>query len=175
MKIRSHSLFTDSFILKFHEKCCHSGVNAALNLLPTKFWITRGRQTVLKNCISIWKNVKRVKLFKEKLFKTVWLKFWLQCNHAFEDVGLNYAGPKAIPKNVTFCYLLLPLPERYPWNYHCVKSVQIRTRNNFSRSVCTDVSAAVLILVTSRFSSCRGLPKSFVSNNVKPFEGAAKL
>ena len=53
MKIRSHSLFTDSFILKFHEKCCHSGVNAALNLLATKFWITRGRQTVLKNCISI--------------------------------------------------------------------------------------------------------------------------
>ena len=53
MKMRSHSLFTDSFILKFHEKCCLSEVNAALNLLRTKFWITRGRQTVLKNCISI--------------------------------------------------------------------------------------------------------------------------
>ena len=31
--LRSHSLFTDLLILKFHEKCCHSGVNAALNLL----------------------------------------------------------------------------------------------------------------------------------------------
>ena len=25
--LRSHSLFTDLPILKFHEKCCHSGVN----------------------------------------------------------------------------------------------------------------------------------------------------
>ena len=44
----SHSLFTDLLISKYHEKCCHSGVNASLNLLRTKFWIIRGRQTVKK-------------------------------------------------------------------------------------------------------------------------------
>ena len=44
----SHSLFTDLLILKYHEKCSHSGVNASLNLLRTKFWIIRGRQTVKK-------------------------------------------------------------------------------------------------------------------------------
>ena len=51
----SHSLFTDLLILKFHEKCCHSGVNATLNSLRTKFWIIRGRQTVKKyskNCVT---------------------------------------------------------------------------------------------------------------------------
>ena len=46
--LRSYSLFTDLLILKFHEKCCHSGVIATLNLLRTKFWIIRGRQTIKK-------------------------------------------------------------------------------------------------------------------------------
>ena len=52
--LRTHSLFTDLLISKFHGKCCHSGVNATLNLLRTKFWIIRGRETVkkyLKKCI----------------------------------------------------------------------------------------------------------------------------
>ena len=80
--------------------------------------------------------------------------------------------------NTKECYILLltfALTRAIPLELSLRESVQIPTRNNFSRSVCTDVSAAVLILVTSRFSSCRGLPKSFKSNNVKPFEGAAKL
>ena len=46
--LRRHSLFTDLLILKYHEKCCHSGVNATPNLLRTKFWIMRGRQIVKK-------------------------------------------------------------------------------------------------------------------------------
>ena len=53
--LRSHSLFTDLLILKYHEKCCHSGVNATLNLLRTKFRIIGGRQTVkkyLKTCVT---------------------------------------------------------------------------------------------------------------------------
>ena len=33
--LRSHSLCTDYLILKFHEKCCHSRVNATGNLLRT--------------------------------------------------------------------------------------------------------------------------------------------
>ena len=52
--LQSHSLFTGLIILKFHEKC-HSGVNATLNLLHTKFWIIHGRQTVkkyLKKCVT---------------------------------------------------------------------------------------------------------------------------
>ena len=64
--LRSHSLFTDLLILKFHEKCCHSEVNATLNLLRTKFWIIRGRQTVkkyLKKCVTC-------KIVQGKTFKT---------------------------------------------------------------------------------------------------------
>ena len=36
--------------------------------------------------------------------------------------------------------------------------------------LCTDVIAAVLILATRRFSSRRGLPKLFVSDNLKSFK-----
>ena len=53
--LRSHSLFTDFLILKYHEKICHGGVNATLNLLSTKCWIIHGRQTVkkyLKKCVT---------------------------------------------------------------------------------------------------------------------------
>ena len=39
ISLRSHSSFTDLLILKFHGNCCHSGVNATLNLLRAKFWI----------------------------------------------------------------------------------------------------------------------------------------
>ena len=53
--LRTHSLFTDLLILKYLEECYHSGINATVNLLRTKFWIIRGRQTVkkyLKKCLT---------------------------------------------------------------------------------------------------------------------------
>ena len=50
-------------------------------------------------------------------------KFRLECNHAFENVGLDYAGPLFIKKKgkVQKCYILLftcELLERYTWNLY---------------------------------------------------------
>ena len=128
----SHSLFTDLLILKFHDKCCHSGVNATLNSLRTKFWIIRGTQTVkkyLKKCVTC-------KIVQGKTLKPPDClslpKFRLECNHAFENVGLDYAGPLFIKEkgNVQKCYILL---------FTCAVTRAIHLE------LCTDVSATVLI------------------------------
>ena len=91
--LRSHSLFTDLLISKFHEKCCHSGVNATLNLLRTKFWIIRGRQTVkdyLKKCVT--SSIVQGRTIKPPDCRSL-PKFRLECNHAFENIRLDYARP----------------------------------------------------------------------------------
>ena len=155
--LRSHSLFTDLFILKFHEKCCHSGVNATLNLLRTKFWIIRGSQTVkkyLKKCVTC--KIVQGKTLKPPDCPSL-PKFQLECNHAFENVGLDYAGPLFIKEkgNAQKYYILL---------FTCAVTRAIHLE------LCTNVSAMVLILAISRFASRRGLPKLFVSDNFKSFK-----
>ena len=130
--LRSHSLFTDLLILKFHEKCCHSGVNATLNSLRTKFWIIRGTQTVkkyLKKCVTC--KIVQGKTLKPPDCPSL-PKFRLECNHAFENVGLDCAGPLFIKEkgNAQKCYILL---------FTCAVTRAIHLE------LCTDVSATVLI------------------------------
>ena len=107
--LRNHFLFTDLLILKFHEKCCHREVNATLNLLRTKFWIIRGSQTVkkyLNKCVTC--KIVQGKTLKPPDCPSL-PNFRLKCNHAFENVGLDYAGPLFIKEkgNAQKCYILL--------------------------------------------------------------------
>ena len=142
-------------ILKFHEKCCHSGVNVTLNSLRTKFWIIRGRQTVkkyLKKCVTC--KIVQGKTLKPPDYPS-FPEFRLECNHAFEKVGLDYAGPLFIKENVQKCYILL---------FTCAVARAIHLE------LSTDVSATVLILAIGRISSRRGLPNLFVSDNFKSFK-----
>ena len=78
----------------------------------------------------------------------------LECNHASENVGLDDAGPLFTKGkgNSQKCYILL---------FTCTV-----TRARYFE-LCTYVSATVLILAISRFSSPRGLSKLFVSDNFK--------
>ena len=98
-----------------------------------------------------------VKNCSRENFKTPWLsiplpKFWLDCNHAFENVGLNYAGPLFIKEkgNDQKCYILL-------FTSAVTRAIVLE--------LCTDVSTMVLILAIRRFSLRRRLPKLFVSDN----------
>ena len=74
-----------------------------------------------------------------------------------ENVGLDYAGPLFIKEkgNAQKCYILL---------FTCAVTKAIHFE------LCTDVIAAALISAISRFSSHRGLPKLFVSDNFKSFK-----
>lgn len=136
----------------------HSGVNTTLNLIRTKFWIIRDRQIVkklLKKCIIC--KIVQGKTLKPPDCPSL-PKFRLECNHAFENVGLDYAGPLFI-KNPNYnkekCYILL---------FTCAVTRAIHLE------LCTDLSADVLILAIKRFSSRRGVPKLFVSDNFKSFK-----
>ena len=75
----------------------------------TKFWIIRGRQTskeYLGKCV-------RCKIVQGKTIKPPDCpslpKFRLECNHEFENVGLDCAGPLFIKDkgNTQRCYILL--------------------------------------------------------------------
>ena len=94
--------------MKYHEKCCHSGVNATLNSLTTKFLTIRSRQNVkkyLKKCVTC-------KIVQGKTLKPIDCQslpeFRLCCNHAFENIGLDYAGPLFIKEKASTqkCYIL---------------------------------------------------------------------
>ena len=118
--------------MKYHEKSCHSGDNATLNLLLTKFLIIRGRQTVkkyLKKCVTC--KIVQANTLKPPDCPSL-SKFRLECNHTFENVGLDYAGPLFIKEkgNAPKCYILL---------FTCAVTTAIHLE------LCTDVSATVLI------------------------------
>ena len=73
------SFYTDLFTLKSHEICCHSGVNAILNLLRTKFWIICGWQTVknsLKKCLTC-KSVQGKNIMHLKMLGSITLDHFL--------------------------------------------------------------------------------------------------
>ena len=51
--LRSHSHFTNLVVRDAHEKVFHNGVNSNLNLLRSKYWLIRGRQSIkslLRQC-----------------------------------------------------------------------------------------------------------------------------
>ena len=131
----------------------HSRVIATLNLLRTKFWIIRGRQTVKKDsekCVTC--KIVHGKTNKSPECPSL-PKFRLKCNHVFDNVERDYAGSHIIKDkgNAQKCYILL-------------FTIAIHLE------LCTDVSVTVLILAISRLSSSRELPKLLVSDNLKSFK-----
>ena len=111
--LRNDSSFTKLVIYNFHECVCHNGIKATLNRLRTEYWVIRGRQSVkhvLRECI-VYKYV--TKKPAQPVATPELPDYRVQCNHAFEVVGIDYAGPlfcKDIfsPNNdVHKCYILL--------------------------------------------------------------------
>ena len=58
---KNDSYFTKLIVLKSHEDVCHSGADSSLNLIRSRFWIIRGRQTVKK--LLLFANLFIVKLW----------------------------------------------------------------------------------------------------------------
>ena len=91
-------LYKDSYVIKLiilnaHESACHSGVTSTLNFIRSKFWIVKGRLTVKKilKKYFICKHVNNKTLLGPA---TPCLPdFRIKCNHSFEFVGVDFAGP----------------------------------------------------------------------------------
>ena len=139
--LRSNSYFTKLIILRSHKKVFHSGLEATLSNVRTRYWITKGRQTVrnvLKNCF-ICNLVKGKFLVPPKIpkFKGKFIippkipslpNFRVNCSFAFESGSVSGAGPLYIKdiysrnENLNKCYLLLFTCETtrtfYIWKSH---------------------------------------------------------
>ena len=83
--LRSQSHFTTLVILKIHERTYHN--------IRELYWIVKGRETikkVLRKCVMC-KFIQGQTITPPE---TPYLpSFRINCNHAFEHVGVDYAGP----------------------------------------------------------------------------------
>ena len=111
--LRNDSYFSKLVILKTHEDHLHCGVNSTLAFIRSNYWIIRGRQTIkkiLKTCV-ICKIVQGKTVIPPETAKLPY--FRVSCDHSFENVGIDFAGPlysKGTVKGKTVmskCYILL--------------------------------------------------------------------
>ena len=97
--LRSVSFFTKLIVSRAHAKVCHQGVDCTLNQISGEYWIIRGRQVVkkiLRKCAPC-----RVIHGKTALSPSIsnLPSFRIICNYAFENVGVDYAGPIYVSDN----------------------------------------------------------------------------
>ena len=91
--LRSDSKFTSLVVLKCHHDIYHCGVQATLCNLRNNYWIVRGRQqikSILKNCV-VCKIIQGKPLAPPET--PALPSYRVNCNHAFENTGLDFAGP----------------------------------------------------------------------------------
>ena len=89
---RSHHV-TSPIIRHCHESVFHNGLNATLTEVRTKYWITKGRQTVKKEL----HNCAKCRRFQDQHYPIPSSpdlpEFRVQEKHAFSSVGVDFAGP----------------------------------------------------------------------------------
>ena len=161
--LQSDSHFTKLIILKIHEQNLHCGVSSTLAIIRSNYWLIRGRQTVrkfLKGCV-ICKFVQGKTMLAPETPKLP--SFRVSCNHSFENVGVDYAGPlyhkELFNNTVTMskCYILL---------FTCAVTRAVHIE------LTPDMGAHSLILALRRFISRKGTVKLIISDNFKSFKSA---
>ena len=158
--LKSDSYFTKLVILNLHNDVCHSGVDTTLNRIRSCFWIIKGRQTVkkvLRKCF-ICKYVQGKVIVPPQTPDLP--KFRIQCNHSFENVRVDFAGPlycKSDIGDMRKCYILL---------FTC--SVTRATHLELT----SGLGHKSLILALRRFIARRGQCKLIISDNFKTFKSS---
>ena len=158
--LRNDSLFTELIIKSFHQRLNHIGKETVLNNIRNEYWIIQGRKTVksiLQKCI-ICKYLQGKFVLPPDLPDLP--SFRVHCDHPFENVGIDYAGPlyyivNSQDKTFGKCYILLITC--------CVtRAVHLELVENFT--------APTLILALGRFIARRGVARIIVSDNFKTFK-----
>ena len=153
------SRFTELTVIKFHQDVYHNGVETTLCKSRDIYWNIRGRQRVK----SILRKCATCRLIQGKTIaptETPALpSYRVCCNHVFENVGLDFAGPCRddfySTNNMYKCYILL---------FACCVTRAVHL------DVTVDVHSASVILVLRRFITRRGVPLFLVSDNFKSFK-----
>ena len=141
----------------------HGGVKATLTELRSHFWIVRGRSTIrqiLCKCVVC-------KRIEGQTYHTPIApplpSFRVVESHPFTHTGVDFAGPLYVKKKATLnskAWICL---------YTCCVTHAIHLE------LVPDLSTDTFIQSMKRFTSRRGVPSRFVSDNGKTFKGAAKI
>ena len=159
--LRKNSYFTELIILQAHQEVCHLGVESTLNHIRASYWLIRGRQTVkklLRDCVTC-RRVQGKPLPSPN--ENELPAYRVQCEFAFENTGLDFAGPLYCTDvfgsdgTLRKCYILL---------FTCA------TTRGVHLELTPDQSVPTLILALKRFVSRRGHCKLYISDNFKSFK-----
>ena len=154
-----------SLIVKHaHEKVMHDGVKETLTEVRARFWIVQGRsfvRRIVHKCLLC-------KRFEGRPFQSPppppLPKLRVAENPPFTYTGVDLAGPLQIKasKATRDCKVWVCL-------YTCcvVRTVHLE--------ILTHISTRTFLRSLKRFTSRRGIPKQFISDNGTTFKGAAKL
>ena len=112
----------------------------------------------LKNCV-ICKIVQGKTAISPKTPKLP--EFRVSCNHPFDNVGVDYAGPLYFKENANDC---VTMSKCYVLLFTCTATRAVYLE------LTPDVGVHSLILAVRRFISSNGTPKLFISDNFKSFK-----
>ena len=147
------SHFTKLIILDTHHLLLHQGVSSTLSHIRSKFWITRGKQTVrkyLSKCVTCKKS--QGKTMNNPPTSDL-PEFRIDCGHAFQVIGLDNAVPLFL-KDSSKCYILL---------LTCATSRAVHLE------LTPDLSIPAFLRGFQRFTARRGTPDKIVNDNFKTF------
>ena len=156
--MRRDSCFTKLLIWKCHEDVHHCMVESTLNKLRQSYWIIKERQTVkkvLSKCI-ICKIVQSKSLFPPSTAKLP--EYRLYFEYPFQNVGLDYADPLFTGDIFGKC--------RETFKSYILQFTCAATRTT-DLELLPSKSLDMFLLGIRRFIARKGLPRAFISDNVK--------
>ena len=158
----SRHYYSDLVIQEYHGKVFHNGIRDTLNAIRQKYWILRGRESVKKfvrRCV-ICRKLEGV--FFNPVSDHDLPSSRVDDGPPFINTGIDFAGPLFISdrnnanRNVYICLFTCA----------STRSVHLELVDKL------DVTS--FLRAVRRFTSRRGLPRTFLSDNAKTFMSASK-
>ncbi|CAB4007204.1 Pro-Pol poly [Paramuricea clavata] len=160
-----HHWLTTLIVRYCHERVLHNGLKETLAEVRSKFWITKGRQTV-KSVLFKCSVCKRLQGRHYPIPESPDLPSFRVCEeYAFSCVGVDFAGPLYArswnngEREMIKTYVAL---------FTCASSRAVHLE------LVPNLEAKTFMLCLRRFVSRRGLPRLIVSDNAKTFKSAKK-
>lgn len=156
--------FTRLVIDDFHVRNFHAGPTLTQSLLRAKFWIPRSLK-VIKSRIYKCVHCRILRAKPTTPFMADLPRERLECVRAFNEVGVDYAGPLSIKESNR---RKAALGKAYICIFVCMTTKAVHLE--LVSSLATDAFLAAL----DRFVARRGLPSTIHSDNGTNFVGASR-
>jgi len=160
---RSHP-FTSLVVQDAHSRVCHNGVKETLTEVRSRYWIVKGHsltRAIVHKCMTC-KKYEAVPF--EGPPPPPLPQFRIKEDPAFTYTGVDFAGPLFVRSGTSSGTSKV---------WICVFTCLV-TRAVHLDIVC-DLSTDTFLRCLKRFTSRRGLPQKFLSDNGKTFKAAARF